>query len=438
MRNRLGYLARSMKLLRLYLVFHSRLANSRRIPPGDLTLIRSVRAAILAKLVFGIALAGLAPFPAMGAFAQSTPSPSVQPNRIVGTVSSVDGNSLTIKSDAGVTTTVNATDSTRVLRAEPGAKSLAEASPIRLADLSVGDRVLVAVTPRTEGSPAVATRIVAMKQGDIAQRQQAEQTEWQRRGVGGLVKSVDRSAATVTIAAGSRIFIIHTTPKTIFRRYDPESIKFADAKPSSLDQIQPGDQLRARGDRSPGSNDVVADEVVAGSFRNIAGTVNFVDAVANTITVTDLATKKPVVIRVTADSQMHKLPEMVAQGLAARLKNPNGGDTGSGNQGSGASAGAAPPPGGSSKQSAGGGQGGQRGDLSQLLQRTPAVQLSDLHKGDAVMIVATQGNSSSATAVTLLAGVELLLTASPAASQSMFSASWNLGGGGAADAAGTP
>jgi hypothetical protein len=129
---------------------------------------------------------------------------------------------------------------------------------------------------------------------------------------------------------------------------------------------------------------------------------------------------------------------MVAQGLAARLKNPNGGDTGSGNQGSGASAGAAPPPDGSSKQSAGGGQGGQRGDLSQLLQRTPAVQLSDLHKGDAVMIVATQGNSSSATAVTLLAGVELLLTASPAASQSMFSASWNLGGGGAADAAGTP
>ena len=438
MRNRLGYLARSMKLLRLYLVFHSRPANSRRIPPGDLTLIRSVRAAILAKLVFGIALAGLAPFPAMGAFAQSTPSPSVQPNRIVGTVSSVDGNSLTIKSDAGVTTTVNATDSTRVLRAEPGAKSLAEASPIRLADLSVGDRVLVAVTSGPEGSPAIATRIVAMKQGDIAQRQQAEQTDWQRRGVGGLVKSVDRSAATVTIAAGSRIFIIHTTPKTIFRRYDPESIKFADAKPSSLDQIQPGDQLRARGDRSPGSNDVVADEVVAGSFRNIAGTVNFVDAVANTITVTDLATKKPVVIRVTADSQMHKLPEMVAQGLAARLKNPNGGDTGSGNQGSGASAGAAPPPGGSSKQSAGGGQGGQRGDLSQLLQRTPAVQLSDLHKGDAVMIVATQGNSSSATAVTLLAGVELLLTASPAASQSMFSASWNLGGGGAADAAGTP
>lgn len=437
MGNCLGYLARSMKLSGLNFVFQSKPANSRWTPPGDLTLTRSVRPAILAKLVLGITLAGFVPFPAMAAIAQATASPSAQPTRIVGTVSAIDGNTLTIKSDAGVTTTVNATDSTRVLRAEPGAKSLAEATSIRVADLSVGDRVLLAVTPGAGGSPGIATRIVAMKQSDIAQRQQAEQRDWQRRGVGGLVKSVDRSTGTVTIAASSRTFIIHTTPKTVFRRYDPESIKFSDAKPSSLDQIQPGDQLRARGDRSPDSNDVVADEVVAGSFRNIAGTVNSVDAGANTITVTDLATKKPVVIRVTADSQMHKLPEMVAQGLAARLKNPSGGD-GGGRQGSAPAAGTRQPPNGSSRQSAGGGQAVQRGDLSQLLQRTPTVALSDLHKGDAVMIVATQGSTSSATAVTLLAGVEPLLTASPAASQSMFSASWNIGGGGAGDAAGTP
>jgi hypothetical protein len=407
------------------------------MPPGETTLIRSVRVAIPAKLVYGVILAGFASFPVMPAIAQAPTSPVAKAVRIVGTVSAMDGNTLTIKSDAGVTTTVNATDSTRVLRAEPGAKSLADATPIRLTDLSVGDRVLLAVTPGAEDSPAIATRIVAMKQGDIAQRQQAEQADWQRRGVGGVVKSVDLSAAAVTIAAGSRTFVILTTPKTVFRRYDSESIKFSDARPSSFDQIHPGDQLRARGDRSPDSNDVVADEVVAGSFRNIAGTVISVDAGANTITVTDLTTKKPVVIRVTADSQMHKLPELVAQGLAARLKNPNGGDAASGSQTSGASAGPAQPPGGTSRQGAGGGQGGQRGDLSQLLQRTPTVQLSDLRKGDAVMIVATQGTSSSATAVTLLAGVEPLLTASPAASQSMFSASWNLGGG-AADAAATP
>ena len=382
---------------------------------------------------------------------QATTGASSAATRLVGTVSTIDGNTITIKSDAGVTTAVNAVPTTRVLRAEPGAKSLADATPIQLSDLSVGDRVLVAVSPGNEGSPANAVRIVAMKQSDIAQRQQAEQADWQRRGVGGMVKSVDQSAGTITIVAGSRSVVIHTTAKTIFRRYDLESIKFSDTKPSSLDQIQPADQLRARGDRSAEGNDLTADEVVAGSFRNIAGTVVSVDASGNAVTIIDLATKKPVVIRVTADSQMHKLPEAMAQGLAARLKNPsnaapagapNGPPVGAPNgppvSGTSAPTGAGQPQAGAWRQNASGGQGGQRGDLSQMLQRTPTVQLSDLHKGDAVMVVATQGTSSSATAVTLLAGVEPLLTASPSASQSMFSASWNLGGGGAAESAGTP
>jgi len=363
--------------------------------------------------------------------------------RVVGTVTAIDGNTVTIKSDAGVNTAVTAASNTRVLRAEPGAKSLAEATPIQLTDLSIGDRVLVTLSPGNEGSSSTAIRIIAMKQSDIAQRQQAEQADWQRRGVGGVVKAVDKSAETITVSAGSRVFVIHATPKTVFRRYDSESIKFSDSKPSSIDQIQPGDQLRARGDRSPGSNEVTVDEVVAGSFRNIAGTVNSVEAGANTITVTDLATKKAVVIRVTGDSQMHKLPEMMAQGLAARLKNKNDVASGGGGQpntasSAGAPAASAPPQAGAARQNAEGDQGAQRGDISQMLQRTPSVQLSDLHKGDAVMIVATQGNSASATAVTLLAGVEPLLTASSSASQTMFSASWNLGGGGAADSAGTP
>ena len=67
-----------------------------------------------------------------------------------------------------------------------------------------------------------------------------------------------------------------------------------------------------------------------------------------------------------------------------------------------------------------------------MLQRAPSVQLNDLHPGDAVMIVATEGASDTATAITLLAGVEPMLQASTKASQSLFSSSWSLGGGDAA------
>jgi hypothetical protein len=68
-----------------------------------------------------------------------------------------------------------------------------------------------------------------------------------------------------------------------------------------------------------------------------------------------------------------------------------------------------------------------------MLNRAPVLVLADLKKGDAVMVLTTEGQTpGEATAVTLLAGVEPLLQASPSASQSVLSASWNLGGGAAA------
>jgi hypothetical protein len=67
--------------------------------------------------------------------------------------------------------------------------------------------------------------------------------------------------------------------------------------------------------------------------------------------------------------------------------------------------------------------------LQQALNRAPVLHLADLKKGDAVMVLTTEGQSQgAATAVTLLAGVEPLLQASPSASQSVLSASWSVGG----------
>ena len=66
-----------------------------------------------------------------------------------------------------------------------------------------------------------------------------------------------------------------------------------------------------------------------------------------------------------------------------------------------------------------------------MLSRAPAIQIADLKKGDAVMLVGTDG-ATEITAITLLAGVEPLLEA-PAASNLL--ANWSMGGGG--DAGGT-
>jgi hypothetical protein len=82
----------------------------------------------------------------------------------------------------------------------------------------------------------------------------------------------------------------------------------------------------------------------------------------------------------------------------------------------------------------GAGQGRRAGGgMSQVLDRAPAVQLGDLKKGDAVMLVSTEG-ANDVTAIKLLAGVEPLLE-SPDASRNLL-ANWSMGsGGGGEDAA---
>ena len=285
-----------------------------------------------------------------------------------------------------------------------------------------------------DGKSVVASSVVVMKESDVTSRQEHEREDWQKRGVGGLVSKVDSGAGTITLAApaltDAKPVTIHVSKITIIRRYSPDSVKFDDAKPSTLDQINAGDQLRARGVRSEDGNSLEAEEVVSGAFRNIAGTVISTDAGSNTITVQDLITKKPVTLRITADSQLRKLPPMVAQRIALRLRGES-------------PPGASGPPGGSPAKadptsSPGGSRPGGSPDFQQMLKRMPAVTLADLQKGDALMIVTTQGTANTEpTAITLLSGVEPILSASPNSNRAaMLLSPWNLGGGGGDAAAG--
>jgi hypothetical protein len=58
----------------------------------------------------------------------------------------------------------------------------------------------------------------------------------------------------------------------------------------------------------------------------------------------------------------------------------------------------------------------------------PPATLADFAKGQAVMVLSTQGSSNGVTAITLVGGVEPILTA-PGGDQQTLSA-WEFGGGG--------
>jgi hypothetical protein len=388
-----------------------------------------------------LAIAGLLP---TAATAQEAAAPAAKPVTFLGTVQTLSGNTLTVKNDAGATMQVTVEENARLLRIEPGQKTLAGASPFSLTDLQTGDRVMARGSANADGKSLDASMLVAIKGADIAQQQEKDREDWQKRGAGGLVKAVDPAAGTVTIssgAGGTRTLIIHASSTTVIRRYAPGSVRFDQAVKGSLDQIKPGDQLRARGSKNDDGTTLEADEIVSGSFRNLAGPIVAVNAAASTITVNDTATKKPVVISVTPDSEVKKLDPAVAQRLAARMsgggaRRPDGSAApAAGGPPSAASAGPAPGAPGGDRPGGGqsGGQGGgpgRGGDIQQLLARSPSVALKDLAKGNMVIVVATEGQApDTATAITVVAGVEPMLQASTSGSQAMLSSAWNLGGG---------
>ena len=336
-------------------------------------------------------------------------------------------------------------ETTKLLRVEPGQTSLKGAVAISLQELVAGDRILVLGQASADGKSFMATSVIAMKKEDIAAKQAREREEWQRRGVGGLVSGVDAGANVITIslpALGEKKSVtIHLAKDTILRRYAPDSVKFDDAKPAPLEQIKTGDQLRARGTRSADGSELAAVEVVTGTFRNIAGTISSIDASANTITVQDLATKKAVTVKIASDSQIRKLPLSTAQWIAGRLKGTPadtpaaGGSAGAGaaNLPAGGAQGTRPagPPGAARGAGGPGGpgrNGGGGGDLQQAINRIPPATLADFQKGDALMIVATEGGANGVPSViTLLGGVEPILQASPQSSAASIISPWSLG-----------
>ena len=180
----------------------------------------------------------------------------------------------------------------------------------------------------------------------------------------------DRGIVTISMmtAGDKKHLAIYVSKTTVLRRYAPDSARFDEAIPGTLGQIKPGDQLRARGTRSSGENEIAADEVISGSFRNIAGTLESVDAAKSALSIMDLATEKPVTVKIAAGSQLKKLPPLLAQRLALRWKN----ESAAGRAGAGGEHPAAARAG----ENAGGATRGGALELQRVLEQAPAIEIA--------------------------------------------------------------
>ena len=223
-----------------------------------------------------------------------------------------------MKGDKGDDVTVTTTDRTLILRIPPGETDPKKGTKIALSALNPGDRAVIIGPTPADPKTWTATAVLVMSKSDVASLQQKDQDDWKKRGTTGTVTAIDAAAKTVTIKSGSRTFTVQPSDKTTFHRYSLDSARFSDAKPSTFPEIKTGDQLRVLGNKSEDGTVIQAEKIVFGTFRQIAATITAINPQTGELTVKDLATKKPLTIKVDADSTMRKLPEQAARMLARR------------------------------------------------------------------------------------------------------------------------
>jgi hypothetical protein len=376
---------------------------------------------------------------------------AASPQPAIGMVTAVENGQFTLHTDSGSNLAVHVPDGIIILRVPPGARNLSSAVRIPLSEITLGDRVLVRGNMAEDHKSMTAVSVIVMTKTDIEKEHEAERLKWQQQGIAGVVKTVDPAANQITLAVPNvpptpanptHLVTLTLAPNTTLLRYAPDSVKFSDAKPGTLDQIRPGDQVRALGTLNAQGDQFTAQEVVSGTFLNIGATVISADAAKHTLTVKDLATGKTLLVKIDADTEMHTLPPFVAM-MIARF-NSGGAGGGAPARPGGAAGGARAAsgyrrPGGVAGPAGRGGPGGPARNFNQMLNQTPALALSDVKPGEPLIVVSTEGTKpGEVTAIAVLAGVEPILEARPKGSKEVRLGPWNLsiGGGGSGGGSG--
>jgi hypothetical protein len=360
-------------------------------------------------------------------FSVSAQTAGMKPSVVAGDVVSVESGKIVLQTKDG-TLDVTLTEKTEYKRVPPENPVLKAAVASSFADIGVGDKLMVTGIFPEDKKTLPARSVYLITKSDIAQRQAKDSERWAIRGISGRVASVDQMTKQIKIdvrgLANTTSVVLTPKDDAKILRYAPNSVKFSEAKASSVNEIQPGDMLRALGDRSPDGASFAAEEIVTGAFRTVAGTVKAVDVTKNEVVITDAQTKKDITVELGSASVLKKFPAEMAQRMASFQPGQGGGarpgvsPAGSG-QGSGQGGGRPDGAGaaGSGQAGPGGGgrgPGGARG-IDDMLERFPNITAADLKAGDVIAVSSSKTNTPERiTAIKLLAGVEPFLRAAQA------------------------
>ena len=302
-------------------------------------------------------------------------------------------------------------------RLSPENPSLKAAVDSSLAEITVGDKIVVTGEVTSDKKSVVANKVFIMSKADISAKQAKEASEWRTRGINGKVESVNPQTKEITVAVknvmGDKKIVLTPKADAEFIRYAPNSEKYSETIGSSFGEIKAGDSLRAIGDKSGDETTFAAEKVLTGAFQTVAGTITAINPEKNEVTISDIKTKKPITIIIGNSSIIKEFPEEIATRLARFQMMRAAGITPQ-NGAAGNRAGGKPENNANGNPNGGEGRGGMRGggSIDEMIENFPVIKIADLQIGKMIAASSTKTNDENRlTAIKLLAGVEPFLTA---------------------------
>lgn len=378
---------------------------------------------------------------------QSTPDAPVKNSaaktvahaNLIGEVTAIDraAGKIVVSTEAKTSATVTVGEKTVFRRVAPGQTSLVGAEQITLADVKVGDRVLIPGGATAE-NVVVRQFIVMAREAITAQRDKERETR-RARTINGRVTAVNIDKKEIVIqprggGAQAETLTISAAANAKILRYAPDSLKIADAVSGTFSDVRVGDQIRVVGDKNADGTSVSAEEIFSGAVSRSVGTIAEINQARGEVTVKNLQSGQLMTVAVGKNTTLARITPEVADTLKQRFERrrerqtaggaeqltpeqrenrrrerreqrrtnrANGNGNQAGNQNNQADA----------KRNSQDNQGGNQNNNQpgnrnpqQLFENLPPIKIADLKKGDAVLITATSGGTAQMTAVSIVTG----------------------------------
>ena len=342
--------------------------------------------------------------------------PSASQTRVVGEVTGVDSTArrVMVKTDDGKTVAVATDEKSATLRLPPGETSAEKAVRITLAEVAVGDRLFARGIASTDGQTVTARQLVVTAQAAGVAQQQRTREDWRQRGLTGRITGIDAAKREVMVFARSREgagpITLVASGNTRFLRYAPDSANLKDAVPASFAELKVGDQIRARGDKSPDGARFTAEEIISGSFQRTGGTITAVNPTAGEITVKSEQSGNTLTVAIGKRTTLRRVtPEAAAEfeqrNEQRRQQRRDAGERSETEGQQGAQGAERRAENRAERRARGDGPRAGGRNFPEAFQNLLAITINELKKGDPVFIVGSAGaDASHLTAVTLLTG----------------------------------